>query len=236
METAFGIFLASLVGSPHCAAMCGPFLAFAAAGSAEPGSAPRWTATSGYHAGRLIAYLGLGLAAGALGAGVERLGALAGIGRLAAVVAGVVMVAWGLDTVLAWHGFRSRLHAPAAMQRALGSAARRAASMPAGTRALVTGLATALLPCGWLYAFVAAAGGTGTPVRAALVMVVFWSGTLPVMVTVGLGLQRLAGPMRRALPLVTASVVVAIGLLTIAGRLRPTLMRTPTPSVHADHR
>jgi hypothetical protein len=32
--------------------------------------------------------------------------------------------------------------------------------MPAGWRAGVTGLATAVLPCGWLYAFVAAAGAT----------------------------------------------------------------------------
>jgi uncharacterized protein len=95
--------------------------------------------------------------------------------------------------------------------------------MPGTVRGLVTGLSTALLPCGWLYAFVAAAGGTGSPGRGMFVMSVFWVGTLPVMATLGFGLQRLAGPVRRSLPLVTATVVVAIGLLTIAGRLRPAL-------------
>jgi hypothetical protein len=40
------------------------------------------------------------------------------------------------------------------------------------------------------------------------------------MVTVGYGLQRLAGPLRARLPIVTAATVVVIGLFTIAGRLQ----------------
>ena len=190
----------------------------------------------GYHGGRLVAYVGLGAVAGALGAGVERLGALAGVSRLAAIVAGVMMVASGADTILALRGNRSRLHPPAALQRALGRLTKAIARMPDITRGSLTGLATALLPCGWLYAFVAAAGGTGTPARGVLVMALFWSGTLPLMATLGLGVQRLAGPLRRSLPLVTASVVMAIGLLTIAGRLRPTVHVSPSIQAHAEHR
>lgn len=237
MEAALGIFLASLAGSPHCAAMCGPFLAFAAAGSNVQEGAPRHTVLGGYHLGRLTAYLSIGVAAGALGAGVERLGALAGVSRLAAIVAGVLMVAWGVDTLLSLRGHRSRLHPPVSMQRTLGRVTRRLATIPGATRGVLTGLATALLPCGWLYAFVAAAGGTGSPGKAALVMALFWTGTLPVMATFGFGLQRLAGPIRRSLPLITASVVVAIGLLTIAGRLRPTVAPHTSPAqAHEDHR
>jgi len=240
MEAALGIFLASLAGSPHCAAMCGPFLAFAVAGPAPgPTRKPRWTVLGAYHAGRLTAYVALCGIAGALGAGIERVGALAGVSRAAAIVAGVLMVLWGADAILAIHGRRSsRLHPPASMRRALGHAMQRLSALPDGSRAALTGLATALLPCGWLYAFVAAASGTGSPVTGMLVMLVFWSGTLPVMVALGFTLQRLAGPMRRALPMVTASVVVAIGLLTIAGRLRPAAM-PPSASVeqaHAGHR
>lgn len=237
MEAALGIFVASLAGSAHCAAMCGPFVAFASAGPSRDG-AGRGLATTAYHAGRLAAYLTLGVAAGALGAGVDRLGALAGVGRAAAILAGLLMVAWGLDTILALHGKRpAALHPPPVMQRALGAAVRRVGGLPSVARGGLTGLATALLPCGWLYAFVAAAGSTGSPVRGAQAMLLFWAGTLPVMVTLGFTLQRLAGPFRRALPLVTASVVVAIGLLTIAGRLRPPAT-TPAgvPAVHANHR
>lgn len=235
MDVALGIFVASLVGSPHCAAMCGPFLAFAAAGETSPRS--RFAPLLGYHGGRLIAYLILGVIAGALGAGVERLGHLAGVGRAAAIVSGVLMVAWGLNTLLVSRGATNRLHAPLFLQGWLSTVVRRVNRAPGVLRGGAIGLATALLPCGWLYAFVAAAGGTGTPARAALVMLLFWSGTLPVMATLGIGLQRLAGPARRHLPLVTASLVVAIGLFTIAGRLRAPLPRVNTQSSpHAVHR
>ena len=232
MEAALGILLASLAGSPHCAAMCGPFLAFAAAGDTQPARG-RGGALTSYHMGRLVAYLAVGVAAGTLGAGVERIGAVAGVGRAAAVVAGLMMVAWGLDTVLSLKWKRpGLLHAPRGIQMMLSAAVGRLTHMPGNRRAALTGLATALLPCGWLYAFVAAAGGTASPQRAALVMALFWSGTLPVMVTLGAGLQRLAGPLRRRLPLVTASAVVVIGLLTIAGRLRPHVA-AGAPAAHA---
>jgi hypothetical protein len=239
MELALGIFVASLAGSPHCAAMCGPFLAFAAAGDgASPTHGGRVPPLVAYHGGRLISYLLLGVAAGTLGAGVERLGNLAGLGRAAAIVSGVLMVAWGVQAFLAHVGWRARLHAPGILHRSLGAVVGRVGGLSSFARAGVIGLATALLPCGWLYVFVASAGGTGSPARAALVMLLFWSGTLPVMATMGMGLQRLAGPARRHLPLVTATIVVAIGLFTIAGRLRPNVGVHPASqeSVHAGHR
>jgi sulfite exporter TauE/SafE len=96
----------------------------------------------------------------------------------------------------------------------------RARAWPPIARSGAVGLATALLPCGWLYAFVAVAAGTGSPIRGALAMTLFWSGTLPVMLTLGAGLQRMAGPLRARLPVVTAAVVVVLGLLTIGGRLQ----------------
>ena len=238
MEAALGIFLASLAGSPHCAAMCGPFLAFAAASDSTSGAGRgRTIPLIAYHGGRLAAYLVVGVAAGTLGAGVERLGVLAGIGRGAAIVAGVLMVAWGLNTLLALRGWRlGASHAPAFLQRALTGVVRRVGDMPGVSRAGLTGLATALLPCGWLYAFAAAAGGTASPFRAALVMALFWTGTLPVMVTFGAGLQRVAGPLRSRLPLVTASAVVVIGLLSITGRLRPPASSTASASAQVhDH-
>lgn len=244
MEAAVGVWLASLLGSLHCGAMCGPFVAFYT-GSAGPHRQP--LAGSGaragvgfaphiaYSLGRLAAYLTLGMIAGTLGAGVDRIGALGGMTRAAAVVAGGIMVAWGASTILAWRGVRVRwLHAPPAVGAPMRAAVARVRYWPPLLRAGATGLATALLPCGWLYAFVAVAGGTGSPVRGALTMALFWTGTLPVMLAIGLGLQRLFGTWRTRLPVVTASVVVVLGLLTIAGRLRgPERAEAGTP--HAAH-
>ena len=50
-------------------------------------------------------------------------------------------------------------------------------------------------------------------------MAAFWAGTLPVMVGVGVGLQRLAGPLRRHVPTMTAAVLIVVGLVTVMGRL-----------------
>jgi sulfite exporter TauE/SafE len=221
MNAALGVLLASLLGSTHCAGMCGPFVAFYT--GSEPDPRRRLAgAHIAYNAGRLLSYLTLGAIAGSIGAGLDRVGMVAGVGRLAAIVAGTLMVAWGTSVLLALRGVRvPLLHAPARLQRAVSTVVGRVRGWPPANRAAVTGLMTALLPCGWLYAFVATAGGTGNAVRAALVMAVFWVGTLPVMLSLGLGLQRLTGPLRARLPAITATVVVVLGLLSIAGRLRP---------------
>lgn len=240
MGAALGIFVASLLGSAHCAAMCGPFVAFYSGAAAEPGGRARWGAHVAYNAGRLSSYALLGAVAGSLGAGLDRAGRMAGVGRLAAVVAGMLMVAWGVSTILAVRGVRVPwLHAPPALQRQVSAALARFRAQGPVLRGAAMGLLTGFLPCGWLYAFVAAAGGTGSPLRGAAVMALFWAGTLPVLASLGLGLQRLAGPLRARLPIVTAAAVVAIGLLSITGRLRPHPMRgpaAPARTSHGDHR
>jgi sulfite exporter TauE/SafE len=84
-------------------------------------------------------------------------------------------------------------------------------------RALTVGLLTTLLPCGWLYAFVLTAAGTGSVRDALLVMIMFWIGTLPMMLALGVGVRRLAGPLRDRLPIFSALVLVAIGLYSLSG-------------------
>jgi sulfite exporter TauE/SafE len=141
---------------------------------------------------------------------------------LAAIVAGALMVIWGGATLLAALGVRiPRGTAPRALQALLTSALVRFRGRSATVRGAVTGLLTTLLPCGWLYVFVATAGGTGRVADATLVMFFFWLGTLPLMVTVGLGAQRLFGSFRRRLPLVSAGAAVVLGLLSMAGRVAP---------------
>jgi sulfite exporter TauE/SafE len=82
------------------------------------------------------------------------------------------------------------------------------------------GTLTGLLPCGWLWAFVITAGGTGHPLSGAAVMAAFWIGTVPAMV----GLLAFAGPViagiRARMPVVTAMVLIALGLGTLAFRWR----------------
>jgi sulfite exporter TauE/SafE len=84
----------------------------------------------------------------------------------------------------------------------------------------VIGLLTGALPCGWLYGFAVTAAGTGSALAGALLMIVFWAGTLPVMVGLGVGVQALAAPLRRHLPTACALAMIAVGVLAVSGRVR----------------
>lgn len=217
------VFIASLLGSMHCAGMCGAFLAFAVSpASGHSGPAPVRAALVGaYNLGRLLTYLVLGALSGLVGAVVDLGAARMGLEQAALGLAGGAMIVFGLLAVLRLLGVPiPRAPLPPGLQAIATRAHRAATSLPPATRALTIGLLTTLLPCGWLYAFVVTAAGTGSPLGGAAVMAVFWAGTLPMMVGLGLGIQRLAGPLRRHVPVLTSLAVVAVGLYTVTSRLR----------------
>lgn len=237
ITTTAGVLVASLVGSIHCAGMCGGFVCFYA-GSAKGSEPAALRAHAMYNVGRLASYLLLGALGGMVGAGVSKAGALVGVSHAAAVVAGALMVGWAISTIAAQRGVSlGPLHAPVRWQRALGRVLHAVRSQPIGVRAALTGLLTTLLPCGWLYVFVATAGGTGSVRSAMLTMGIFWLGTVPALVAVGVGAQVLLAPFRRRLPAFSAAVVLIMGLLSMSGRLAPrTLPRvndhSPSHHVH----
>jgi sulfite exporter TauE/SafE len=215
-----GVFAASVLGSLHCAGMCGPLVA---AYAGMPGSDAPWrrraAAHAAYNIGRLAAYLALGAMAGAFGATLNRAGAWVGITRGAAIVSGSLIAIWGLHALLAARGIRvPRLDAPAPLKRAVAATMRAVAGTPQIARAAILGLASALLPCGWLYAFVATAAGFGSLAGGVLVMAIFWAGTLPAMLAFGEVVRALSGPMRRHVPAACAVVLMIIGLWTVFGR------------------
>jgi len=216
----WAIFLASVLGSFHCAGMCGAFLAIAIG---EPKSSWRRQAAlqGAYHVGRLISYTALGAAAGAAGSLLNIAGALAGIRPVAVSLAGATMILFGIVTILHSAGVAiGRFHLPGAWMRLMQRGHRAAMDRPPIARSLSIGLLTTLLPCGWLYAFAITAAGTGSPFRGAVAMMAFWAGTLPMLVTMGAGLRRLLGPLGQRLPVLTAILVVAAGLYTLSGRMR----------------
>ena len=209
------VLAASLVGSPHCVGMCGGFVCFY---SGQAGASRRTHAA--YHLGRLGSYAALGAIAGALGTGLDALGAQAGVHRLAVLASGLVLLLWGGATLLRAGG-RVDLPGPvrAALRVPVAASMRAAHAWPPAARALTLGLVTTLLPCGWLWLFAATAGGTGSPARGALVMAAFWLGTVPLLAGFGLAAQHALGPLRRRLPLVSGTALVVLGLLTIGGKL-----------------
>lgn len=234
---ASSVFVAGLLGSVHCAGMCGSFACLASGGDGSSG--PRaLRSTAAYNFGRLFSYALLGALAGAAGAGLDRAGAVAGLARPAAVVAGILLILWGLASLAAALGVRiPMLDVPPALASRVARAVRAVQERPPAVRALAIGALSAALPCGWLYAFVATSAAAGSALAGATVMAAFWLGTVPLMAAVGLGAQRLLGRFRTRLPLVTASVLVILGVLTVAGRFTPaSAAQSPTSdAAHVHH-
>lgn len=231
----------SLIGSLHCAAMCGPLQGLyldpswsavtppapgrspaapgsptAALGDAGPASRRlRWQAPLAHALGRLAAYAALGVAAGALGVAIDLAGDLARVQRAAMIVAGLALVLWGALALALALGAPVPTLRPRLWKQAVVRIRRRRPR----TRAALLGLLSAALPCGWLWAFVVVAAGTGAPLGGALVMTAFWAGTVPMM----LGLGAVAGPLvarvGRRMPLVTAAVLIAVGVVALSARV-----------------
>jgi sulfite exporter TauE/SafE len=228
------VFVASLVGSLHCAGMCGGIVTLCVSG--RPVTTRRaWRPHVLYNLGRLVSYATLGAVAGGLGAAIDLGGSAVGWSRVATLVAGGTMIVIGGVALLRSAGVRiggGAVPAPIRDLFARGLAVVR--TWPAGVQPLLIGLLTGLLPCGWLYAFVVAAAGTGHPWLGAATMAVFWAGTVPVMLGLGIGAQTLAGPLRRHVPRVTAVALVVVAVITITGRLRvPAYADAPAVSSHA---
>ncbi|MAY75575.1 MAG: hypothetical protein CMJ31_12845 [Phycisphaerae bacterium] len=214
------VLIASVVGSAHCAGMCGGLALFAV--GADGKLERRWRLHVGYHAGRGIGYAIVGAIAGWIGAAVDFAGLSAGWQRPAAAVAGATMIVFGLVAIGANLGMGvggARVRLPARYQRFVESLHRFAFSLPPLARAWGVGFLTPALPCGWLYAFAIAAAGVGSPILGAFVMIAFWAGTLPMLGSVGFGLQLLTGPLRRRAPAITAGLVIVLGVLTATGRV-----------------
>src|SRR4051812_49366656 len=187
--------------------MCGSFVClYAGVGQRRQGGGGT-AAHIAYHAGRLISYVSLGAVAGALGARANTIGTLAGVERGAAIIAGTLMVVWAGFRIAGAFGVRLRgFRAPDSLKQRFGAALIALRDQSPAVRSGATGLLTTLLPCGWLYAFVATAGGTGSAATGAVVMLVFWAGTVPMLLGVALGVHRIGRRLARHLPLASAAL------------------------------
>ncbi|MDT8369760.1 MAG: sulfite exporter TauE/SafE family protein [Longimicrobiales bacterium] len=187
--------LAGLVGSPHCAGMCGGF-------AVACGSTARRSAA--WHVGRLMTYAGLGALAGAFGALIP------GTGGVAAIVSALLVVVFAA-VLGGW------LPEPRIGGRRLVRIAEGARRTEGTSGAWLFGLANGLLPCGLVWAALALPLASGSALTGALTMVAFGLGTVPVLAAVTAGARALTLHDLRARRLVALGVLVS-GLLSIGLR------------------
>ena len=216
MTTLLAGLALGLVGSGHCAAMCGPLVWLANPRRApvdgvEPTTRQLAVHALLYHGGRASTYIALGLVAGLAGSVMARLG----LGRVLAVVAGVVLVLQALAAtrLLSSHGWSAGIgtRVTAALGRIGAWMRTHRVRGP-----IAFGVLNGLLPCGLLYAALTAATGFGSVRDALVFMAGFAAGTTPVLATLGIAggaiATRLPLAVRRAAPYALALV----GALLIA--------------------
>lgn len=216
------VTVASLLGSLHCAVMCGPLIS-----ACQGAGGQRAKVDAAYHLARGSSYVVLGGAAGFVGAAVDWAGRAAGLVRAGAVVSGLLVVLVGVfwmvpglsDRVLRFTRplWRSSRVEGWLARRALAHGLVQLKRQRTTVRAGLLGLLTPALPCGYLYAFVLSAAGTGSALGGVLLMFAFWLGTLPALVLLGEAVSRLSRSLWRRLPIVTGLLFVTIGVLGVLG-------------------
>lgn len=220
------VVTASLLGSMHCVGMCGPLAIWASGASQSRPSRQLALATTLYHFGRLLTYALAGLLAGTAGQLIDIGGQTLGVQLVAARIVGVSMISIGAVSLfrLLRHGLGAtrvvQLSAaqPAFIARNLVKLRPYVFRLPVAARGLVTGLLTALLPCGWLYLFALVAAGTGSSSMGPIVMIAFWIGTVPALVGLATGTQALAIRFGKVIPFAAAWLLIFAGCYTVSGR------------------
>jgi uncharacterized protein len=212
--TPLAAFLAGLLGSAHCLAMCGGIAT--AAGAANVSSSRLGPLL--YQLGRLGSYAIAGAIAGAVGAAAGFAFAVSHWNEWLRLATALLVIVIGLDISFGTSRRTTWLRAPerwgGRLWRRITPAARYLTPASATGRALTLGLLWGWLPCGLVYSVLIAAALAGSPARGAGVMVAFGLGTVPTMAGLGYLGGRLRPRPHGALARLLGAALVACGLWT----------------------
>jgi sulfite exporter TauE/SafE len=218
--------LLGFAASAHCALMCGPLVL--AAGFRRGSARASIVAFAAYHAGRLLTYEALAIAAALAGRAL----ATAGLDRALSVVCGLVILQALVPRRAASPGRAwTRVLLPP-LARANASLQAAAAGHPCRAR-LVGGMVNGLLPCGLTYTAATAAAATGGVLEAILFMAAFAVGTVPSLAAVALTGAAVPPPMRQIVRRLAPLAIAAAGIVLIARGVMPAPSQ-PT-GIHAGH-
>lgn len=184
------LLLTGLLGSAtHCVGMCGPLVLAQTGAVLEgiPASGMReWHRLKGglllpYHLGRATTYAALGaLAAGLFGLVPDaRFEGVLGAALL--VLAALGFVGYALPRL----GLRLPLSADPAWAGLVERIAKPLFARPVGGRGYLLGVALGFIPCGLVYAALAAAASSGSTLAGFVGMLAFALGTMPALIGIG---------------------------------------------------
>ena len=214
-------FASGLLGTVHCAAMCGGIATSLAIGQRDS----VWMAALP-NLGRVLGYALAGAIVGGLGGGLLQLARMPQLGIAMRALVGIVLVIAGLRLLDRTHRLpKFGGGSGARLWRWL--APLRARAWPADTagKRLAVGMLWGWMPCGLSTTLLAAAWLQASAAHGALTMAAFGLGTLPLMIPLTWAGARIGQRLQRCgLRNAAGALVIGAGLLTLAG---PWLMHVP---------
>ena len=205
--TFLSAFALGLAGSGHCFGMCGGIAA-----ALNLGGQRSLPVTFAYHGGRILSYTILGGLLGLAASAVDIVAWTLGLRYLA----GILLILMGLYVGGWWMGMQALERAGAKLWQPVQRASSRLLPIRSAPQGLALGLCWGLMPCGLIYSSLAwAATAQNAPLSAAL-MFCFGLGTLPAMMAVSLGADKVQAFLRRrGLKVLIAVLLIASGIWTL---------------------
>jgi len=208
MSILISAFVLGIMGSFHCAGMCGPIAIALPLHGNSPGG--KIFGGSLYNLGRSVTYGIMGALFGLLGQGV----AMIGFQQKISVIMGSLMILSILFPAL----FRNQY----SMSKSWISIVGRLKSTIGGMFSIRSypslffiGMLNGLLPCGLVYIAIAGAIGTGNAGMGTLYMILFGLGTIPMLLGISLAGNLLSLTVRKHINKLIPILVVVVGIFFI---------------------
>lgn len=197
-----------LMGSFHCAGMCGPIaIALPLHGNTVP---QKIFGGALYNLGRTITYGIMGALFGLLGQGMEMLG----FQQKISVLMGALMIISVLFPAI----FKNQYNLDKSMFSLVGKLKKLIANMfsiRSFSSLFFIGMLNGLLPCGLVYMAIAGAIGTGNAGQGMLYMILFGLGTIPMLLSISIAGNLMSQAIRKKINKLIPVLVVVVGLLFI---------------------
>lgn len=230
----FPVFMIGLLGGVHCVGMCGGIVSALSVASASRRPFPVAVVSGAeaisqtaafddalrvvaYNTGRLASYAAAGAIAGGIAQGVRALSFMSSVQIGGYWLANMMFIALGLYLMSAWTGLTRLEAAGQLVWRHLRPLMKHFLPMDTPAKALALGALWGWVPCGMVYSILLTAMLTGSSVSGAAVMLAFGTGTLPVLLTMGmLGSRLQTWTRRRWVRVASGLIVLGFGLIGLA--------------------
>lgn len=215
--TAFSL---GLLGSPHCAGMCGGIVGVLHTGVADvaDNKTEQLYYSLIFNSGRLLSYAIAGMIAATLGNSLIGLIGMQSSHTAMQMIAGTFMLALGLSIAGWWNGLSRIESLGYHFWRRLQPLTNYFIPVRNKFQALLLGALWGWLPCGLVYTALLLVLASGNALTGGLTMIAFGLGTLPMLVLLGLSAAKInqwrTSPVIRS---VMGSVIILFGIATFLG-------------------